>query len=90
VKLSGTPDNFSVNYVATTVPATAQAVNSGTQTPLCAASTCWLTIARSGAATAGTSVGMMFNANKTNGKSGKVPSAAELAAVLVYRVVAGP
>jgi hypothetical protein len=32
----------------------------------------------------------MYNANKTTGKGGAVPTASQLAAVLIYRVIASP
>ncbi|HEY2165078.1 MAG TPA: hypothetical protein VGH04_13855 [Gemmatimonadaceae bacterium] len=41
-------------------------------------------------ATPGQNVALLFNANKTTGQGGVVPTAAQLAAVLSYRVIAAP
>ena len=65
-----------------------QNVNSGTQTRL--NTTTWLTVARGTGATAGTAIGVQLNANKEPGKNGVVPTAAQLAAVLAWQVVAYP
>lgn len=88
VRLASTPAAFYVNYVQTTTPASAQAVNSGTQTRL--NTTTWLTVARSTTATAGTPIGVQFNANKNSGNGGAVPTAAQLSAVLAWQVIAYP
>jgi hypothetical protein len=88
VRLASNPATFYVNYVATTAPASAQAVNSGTQTRL--NTTSWLTVATGAAATAGSPIGVQLNANKVSGNTGVVPTAAQLAAVLAWQVVAYP
>ncbi len=88
VKLVSVPGTFTVAYVQTTVPATAQAVNSGQQTWLNA--TTWLTVASSALPSAGTPIGVMFNARKGSGKTGVQPSGAQLAATIMYRVIAFP
>jgi hypothetical protein len=48
------------------------------------------TVASGTTATPGQNVALLFNANKTTGKGGFVPTAAQLAAVLSYRVIAAP
>ncbi len=88
VKLASQPVGFTVRYVQTTVPASAQAVNSGVQTLLTTAT--WLTVATGALPTGGSVVGVMFNANRTSGNSGVQPSAAQVAAVVTYQVVAFP
>lgn len=88
VRLASTPVGFSVRYVQTTTPPNAQAVNSGTQTLL--TTTTWLTIATGATATSGSSIGVMFNANKNPGNQGVVPNATQVAAVVMYQVVANP
>ncbi len=45
---------------------------------------------RLGTASARPIITLLFNANKTTGKGGFVPTAAQLAAVLSYRVIAAP
>jgi hypothetical protein len=45
---------------------------------------------RGGGATSGQNAALLFNANKTTGKGGFVPTAAQLAAVLSHRVIAAP
>lgn len=82
------PGVFSVYFVQTTVPPTAQAVNSGTATLL--TTTSWLTIAQGTGATGGTSVGMMFNARKGSGNTGLQPTGAQLAPFIAYQVVPNP
>ncbi len=82
------PGVFTVYYVQTTVPPTAQAVNSGTATLL--NTTTWLTIAQGTSASAGTSIGMMFNARRSNGNTGLQPTAAQLMPFIAYQVVANP
>ncbi len=49
-----------------------------------------LCVAQRVLAGAGLKVALLFNANKTTGKGGFVPTAAQLAAVLSYRVIAAP
>lgn len=88
VKLATNPTGFTAAFVQTTAPASAQAVNSGVRTVLNTST--WLTVARGTAPTAGTPIGVMFNANKTNGNQGFVPTGAQLAAVVQYRVIAYP
>jgi hypothetical protein len=48
------------------------------------------TIATGAAATPAQQLSSMYNANKTTGKGGFVPTAAQLAAVLTYSVIASP
>ena len=48
------------------------------------------TIATGTGATPAQTISAMYNANKTTGKAGAVPTAAQLAAVLTYRVIANP
>ncbi len=88
VKLASTPSNFTVAHVQTTVPASAQAVNNGTQTWL--NTTTWVPIARSTTSTAGSAVSVMFNARRNSGGNGQVPPAGDVAAVVQYRLVAYP
>ncbi len=88
VRLATVPSAFTVTYVATTVPAGIQAVNSGVATPL--GTSTWLTIARSTTPTSGSAVGLQFNARRTSGKDGIVPTGAQLAAVVAFQVVAWP
>lgn len=88
VKLASVPSTFTVAYVQTTVPSSAQAVNSGMRTVLDA--TTWLTIATGLTPSAGTPIGVMFNARKGSGNTGVQPSAEQLASTLTYRVIAFP
>lgn len=88
VKLSSTPNNFTVAHVQTTVPASAQSVNNGVQTWL--NTTTWVPIARSSTSTAGSAVSVMFNARRNSGGNGQVPPAGDVAAVVQYRLVAYP
>lgn len=88
VKLVSIPGTFTVAYVQTSVSGTAQAVNSGQQTWLDA--TTWLTVASSTHPSAGTPIGVMFNARKGSGKTGIQPTGAQLAATVMYRVIALP
>jgi hypothetical protein len=48
------------------------------------------TVASGATATAAQSVPLLFNTNKTTGQGGSMPTAAQLAAVLSYRVIAAP
>jgi hypothetical protein len=48
------------------------------------------TIATGTGSTPSQSISSMYNANKTTGKGGAVPTASQLAAVLTYRVIASP
>lgn len=88
VRLGSNPAGFTVNYVATTVPPGAQAVNSGVITAL--NTTTWLTVAQSATAASGSTIGLQFNARRTSDKNGFVPTGAQLAAVVAYRVIAYP
>lgn len=88
VKLATAPGTFTVAYVQATVPPGVQAINKGTQTWLNTAT--WVTVATSTSPAAGSAVGLLFNANRTSGRDGVVPTAAQLAAVLAYQVVAYP
>lgn len=88
VRLAATPSDFTVRYIKTTTPPSAQAVNSGAATTLDA--TKWVTIATGGGATAGVAVTATYNADRVPGRNGRVPSAAELTTALAYQVVAGP
>lgn len=88
VRLASAPATFYVNYVQTTAPASAQAVNSGVQTRLTTST--WLTVATGAGATGGAPVGVQLNANKVPGNTGVVPTAAQVAAVLAWQVVAHP
>ncbi len=88
VKLASNPGAFSVYYVQTTVPASAQAVNSGVATLL--STSTWLTVATGTGATASTSIGIMFNARKGSGNSGVQPTSAQLSPVIAYQVVSNP
>ncbi|WP_284351510.1 hypothetical protein [Roseisolibacter agri] len=88
VRLASDPGTFYVNYVQTSVPPSAQAVNSGVQTRLGTDS--WLTVATGTDATAGAPIGVQLNANKVSGKNGIVPTPAQLAGVLAWQVVAYP
>lgn len=88
VKLVPTPLEFTVAFVRTTVPASVQAVNSGTQTWL--NSTTWLTVASSTSSSAGADIGVMFNARRGTAASGVLPTGAQLTQAVMYRVVSFP
>jgi len=79
VTLSSTPANFTVSWIEKP---------QNLPHPLTAG--VYQTIATSTTATPAQTIGEMFNANKSSGKGGAVPTAAQVAAVLVYRVVANP
>jgi len=79
VTLSETPANFYVNWIQK--PQNAQVrLNAGT----------WQTIASGTTSTPSQALSSMYNANKTTAKGGFIPTAAQLAAVLSYRVIANP
>lgn len=88
VRLASNSSAYSVNYIQTTVPQSQQSVNDGTSIPLNTAT--WVTVASGTTATAGVGVNLLFNARKSPGKNGIVPTGAQLAAVIAYRVVASP
>jgi hypothetical protein len=79
VTLNQTPDNFIVSWIETP---------QNLPHPLTAG--VYQTIATGTGATPAQSLSSMYNANKTTGKGGAVPTAAQLAAVLTYRVIANP
>jgi hypothetical protein len=79
VTLSQTPANFTVAWIEKPQDA---------PHPLVAG--IYQTIATGSSATPAQGVSAMYNANKTNGKGGAVPTASQLAAVLSYRVIASP
>ncbi len=79
VTLSETPANFYVNWIQK--PQNAQVrLNAGA----------WQTIASGTTSTPSQALSSMYNANKTTAKGGFIPTAAQLAAVLSYRVIANP
>ena len=79
VTLSQTPQNFTVTWIQTP----------GNQLfPLTAG--VYQTIATGTAATANQVISILYNANKTTGKGGAIPTGAQVAAVLLYRVIANP
>jgi hypothetical protein len=79
VTLSLTPANFTVFWIEKP---------QNLQRPLTAG--VYQTIATGTSATPAQTISSMFNANKTTAKGGIVPTAAQLAAVLSYRVIADP
>ena len=79
VTLNQTPANFYVNWIQTPQNAPVR-LNAGT----------WQTIASGTTSTPSQALSSMYNANKTTAKGGFVPTAAQLAAVLSYRVIANP
>jgi len=79
VTLSGTPANFTVSWIEK--PANiAHPLTAGV----------YQTIGIGTGATPSQGLSSMYNANKTSGKGGGVPTAAQVAAVLTYRVIANP
>lgn len=88
VKLVTAPETFTVAYVQTTAASSAQTVNSGRQTWL--TPTTWVPVATSTLASAGTPIGVMFNARRGQGNAGIQPSGAQVAASVMYRVIAFP
>ena len=79
VTLSQNPDKFYVNWILKP---------QNTQVRLSAGT--YVTIATGTGSTPSLSISNMYNANKTTGPGGFVPTAAQLAAVLSYRVIAAP
>jgi len=79
VTLSSTPPTFTVAWIEK--PA-------NIPHPLTAGT--YQTIATGTGSTPSLNVSSMYNANKTNGKGGAVPTAAQVGAVLTYRVIASP
>ena len=79
VTLNQTPANFYVNWIQTP---------QNVQVRLAAGT--YVTIATGTGSTPSLNVSNMYNANKTTGPGGIVPTAAQLAAVLSYRVIAAP
>jgi hypothetical protein len=79
VTLNQTPENFIVAWIEK--PA-------NIPHPLTAGT--YQTIATGTGATPSQTLSSMYNANKTTGKGGVVPTAAQVADVLIYRVVATP
>ena len=79
VTLTETPANFVVAWIEK--PA-------NIQHPLTAG--IYQTIATGTGSTPSLTTSSMYNANKTTSKGGAVPTAAQLAAVLTYRVIASP
>jgi len=79
VTLNQTPANFYVNWIQK--PQNAQIrLSAGT----------WQTIASGTTSTPSQALSSMYNANKTAAKGGAIPTAAQLAAVLSYRVISNP
>jgi hypothetical protein len=80
VTLNPAPTNFLVIWVESRSPIVTHALTPGV----------YQTVATGTTATPGQNIALMFNANKTTGPGGFVPTAAQLAAVLSYRVIAAP
>jgi len=80
VTLNPDPVNFLVIWVESRSPIITHPLTAGV----------YQTVATGTTATGGLNVPLMFNANKTTGPGGFVPTAAQLAAVLSYRVIAAP
>ncbi len=80
VTLNPAPTNFIVIWVESRSPVVTHQLTAGV----------YQTVASGTTATPGQNVPLLFNANKTTGKGGFVPTAAQLAAVLSYRVIAAP
>lgn len=79
VTLSQTPESFYVSWIQK--PQNIQVrLTAGV----------WQTIGTGTGSTPSLEVSNTYNANKTTGKGGFVPAAAQLAAVLSYRVIAAP
>lgn len=81
VRLAATPVGFSVALSAPASPATVSAALT---------TATWVNTPLTGTATKGTTGEVTFYTAKLSGPSGKIPSAAELAAVLQYQVVRTP
>jgi hypothetical protein len=79
VTLSQTPNFFYVNWIQKP---------QNIQVRLAAG--VWQTIGTGTGSTPSLNVSNMYNANKTTGPGGFVPTAAQLATVLSYRVIAAP
>jgi hypothetical protein len=79
VTLSQTPANFYVNWIP--LPQ---------NVPIRLSAGTWQTIATGTGSTPSQNLSSEFNANKLTGPGGSVPTAAQLAAVLSYRVIAAP
>ncbi len=80
VTLNPAPTNFFVIWVESRSPIVTHSLTPGV----------YQTVATGTTATPGQNIALMFNANKTTGPGGFVPTAAQLAAVLSYRVIAAP
>ena len=80
VTLNQDPTDFLVIWVESRSPIVTHPLTAGV----------YQTVASGTGATPGLNVALLFNANKTTGKGGFVPTAAQLAAVLSYRVIAAP
>ena len=80
VTLNQVPANFIVIWVESRSPIITHQLTAGV----------YQTVATGITATPGQAIALMYNANKTSGKGGFVPTAAQLAAVLSYRVIAAP
>jgi hypothetical protein len=80
VTLNQTPANFTVIWVESRSPIVTHPLTAGV----------YQTVASGTTATPGQAIALMYNANKTSGKGGFVPTADQLAAVLSYRVIATP
>ena len=80
VTLNQTPANFTVIWVESRSPIITHSLTAGV----------YQTVASGTTATPGQAIALMYNANKTSGKGGFVPTPAQLAAVLLYRVIAAP
>ena len=79
VTLNQTPANFYVNWIL-----------KPQNTPVRLEAGTYVTIATGTGSTPSMSISNMYNANKTSGPGGFVPTPAQLAAVLSYRVIAAP
>ena len=80
VTLNPAPTDFIVIWVQSRSPIVTHQLTAGV----------YQTVATGTTATPGQAIALMYNANKTTGKGGFVPTAAQLAAVLSYRVIAAP
>ena len=80
VTLDPAPADFVVIWIESRAPSIAHQLTPGV----------YQTVATGTTSTSALTVPLLFNANKTTGKGGSVPTAAQLAAVLSYRVIAAP
>ena len=80
VTLNPAPTDFFVIWVESRSPIITHPLTAGV----------YQTVASGTGPTPGQNIALLFNANKTTGPGGFVPTAAQLAAVLSYRVVAAP